>query len=245
MKWFSRSPVTFTLLGLVFLTFLMSMVRVPGLSEALALTPDGKPWTFLTYPLAPVFSGSSLFWLILSGVWMWMFGAQVEARNGWKGALLASVGFATLVGLCVFVGAKTLNTYFQLGGPFELGVGFAIVWGLQNRTAKINLFCVLPLSGLLFAGLSCLLLFFRMMDFHPALGLFTLPALGITYFVVQSQRSGAGGVRLDRAARNKAKNTRNILDAAADRQKEREERDKLRQLFERSLIEDPDEKNGS
>lgn len=242
MRQFSRSPVTYSLLGLIVLSFLLSMVRVPGLRE-LVLTEEGRPWAFLTYPFAPIYSGSALIFLIITALWLYSFGTQVEARNGWRGALWASVGFALVAGLCVFAGAKAVGSLLALAGPFAWGTGVGFVWGLQNRNAVVNLFCLIPVKGIAIAVLSVALFFFAMMDFHPALGLFTLPAFGLFYWWANSADGVSRGK--DRAARRKDVQTRNILDSAMDRQKEREERDKLRELFERSLIDDPECKDGS
>lgn len=239
MRQFSRSPVTYSLLGLIVLSFLLSMLRVPGL-EALILTESGRPWAFLTYPFAPIYSGSALFLLIITALWLYSFGTQVEARNGWRGALWASAGFALVAGLCVFTGAKALGTPLFLAGPFAWGTGVAFVWGLQNRNAVVNLFCLIPVKGNVIAILSLVLFFFAVMDFHPALGLFTLPAFGLFHWWAASATGSQGGK--DRSARRKEKQQRNILDLAHDKQKERQEKERLRKLFEASMIEDPDAK---
>jgi len=128
-----------------------------------------------------------------------------------------------------------------------------VMWGARNPKSLIMLYGILPLSGTVMAVLSGLSIFFSKGDRSLVYGLFAaLPALLAWFYAI-----GKLGVPFPSALRGSNSKSRKekkreqtefnkFIDSVRDRETEREEREKLRELFERSLIDDPDDntKNG-
>lgn len=239
-----RTPVTAGLIAIWLLGFLLASGGLRNLADPLLLREGSwsEPWRLLTYTLAPIHSGSGLFWLLLTCLWVYQFGMQLELQKGSRFVLVVLAGFSVGVGVFALLGAAVLQTPFALVGQMVAATGIAMTWGFLNPNSIINLFCVLPMKGLWFALLDAVLLFFMFTDFHPALALFSIPPMAALYYGTTKWNAYT---KSDKAVRKrKEQEQRNFLDSVAERQKARDEREKLRKLFERSLIEDPEERKG-
>jgi hypothetical protein len=79
------------------------------------------------------------------------------------------------------------------------------------------------------------------------LALFAVVPLGIAYLYAADKipfLPWGSARRASRGLVTRIKTDYQTIDKAFDRQKEREERERLRKLFEASLIEDPEDKRG-
>src|SRR5207247_8374959 len=77
-------PVTWAVLGANALTFAVAFVGGSGLLSLAFYAPEllQRPWTAFTYPLLGV---GGIFWLLLGGYVVWLFGGSLEGAWGWRG----------------------------------------------------------------------------------------------------------------------------------------------------------------
>jgi len=134
--------VTYTLLGLMALGFLVSLV-FPAALSAIAYIPAAtivQPWTMLTYPFAHV----SILSFLLNALIVFLLGRQAEQ-------MLGRAGFVTLFFISTLGGAVAM-LLFAPGGAL-LGTSPAI-WGffgvilIQARSQGSNVTALLVMLGL-------------------------------------------------------------------------------------------------
>lgn len=233
-----NQPVTMTVSGLMVVGFLVSffdVVSKTGFSSSLII---GKSWFpgIITYPwIQTSFIGAVLF-----TAWAFFATQRMEASQGWKTAALTWVSLVLGFGIA---GALSVN-YFglsALSGALVPLVALTVLDAARNPKMKVVFMFVLQLEMQWVALLSSLLVFFTTAtDSISAAALF-LTLYGLTWLV------GLGKVQLPQTKKRVSQRGRPIDDdryfeKVKQREIEREEKERLRALFERSLIEDPDEK---
>ncbi len=194
-------------------------------------------WKFVTYPL--VFERGAILSLLFSGLVAYWTANALTARLGavgtWKAWLLASA-----LGGVLWLMGGLLSGAVALFGPNLPLAAFLCLWAAWNKSAKVMLFMIIPVPAPLIAAVSVLgvLVSFGMQN--PLAGV--LPALvPVAYWLY-----GDGKLKLPgfatQAGRSDKRRTMNLqahVDEAKRREIEREERERLRRLFEASLEEDP------
>jgi membrane associated rhomboid family serine protease len=207
-----------------------------------------RPWTLLTYPFASAGDGGGLFFTLIMWLVLYMFGGAVERDAGPVRLLGLFLGGSVIAGLFIALGARIAGPAPVLMGP-ALGVACVIVaWAARNAEATILLFFILPLKGKYLAILTFALTFFAYGTGAPLIGLFAVVALALAWLWASGRlgvafAGGGGQSKRSRAERRaEERRHREFITSVKDREREREEKERLRRLFERSLIEDPDEK---
>lgn len=240
------NPVT---LGIIGLTCLMFVLAWLGLRSTLVYwlafdtaTLSAHPWTVLTYPFAQSGFGPSLFWFLLSMLWLFSFGSAVERDLGQRRFTFLWI-VATLLGaVALLLGAFLLKTGVGLSS-IMLPVSFiTVTWCGRNPNASIVLFGIVPLLGKYLAVLSVLLVLFAMGEGSPMMGILAAAPLAIAWLFGQNKLvfapyGGAktGGVYRPKSAAEKKREDERHFEFQEDirrKQKEREEKERLRKLLE-------------
>lgn len=249
----SGAPVTLALIGGLVATFLLAWFGLRNLfGPELALFAHEiapRAWTVLTYPFASMGDGTGLLWMLLTLFWLWWAGASLEREMG--SARFAACWLAATVagGLLAATGAVLAGTQFVLLGPMLPLSAITMMWGARNPEAKIMLMMIIPFKGSWLAALTAALVVFGYGTYHPMIGFFALIAPGLFWLWASNRlpflaysTGYRSGQRLSRGERiREERRHEEWMDSIAAKKKEREERERLRQLFERSLIKDPDE----
>lgn len=191
--------MTWALLGANALTFMIAFVGGGSLLGLAFYAPEflQRPWTAFTYPLLGL---TNIFWLLLGGYALWLFGGSLERAWGGRAYtifLLATSG-ATAAALWL---ASVL-----LGGGAVL-VGFAMplaavtmAWAAINPYERVLLYFALPLQA---RWLGILVAVFVVVSQSFPLGVFALAGCGVAVWYVRkgrylSFRSGPPRRRLER-----------------------------------------------
>jgi len=240
-----RAPVTLTLSGLVVAAALIAFFTRGASTVALAFSIEWlkQPWTILTYPFASqgllsVWSVISLFFLV---GWLIFTGAELERAYGSKTLALLWLAFTVLPALILYGAMLALGK-----GDFVLGTilplsALSVMWATRNRTMRVMLYGIIPLSGQILGWLVALIVLVTYGSTSPMLGLAAMLHLGLANLLADGKVPGVSLTAVNQAYKpSKAqieKEERELADVAR-RRAERAEKDRLRDLFERSGIED-------
>ncbi|MBV6458934.1 MAG: hypothetical protein HONBIEJF_02073 [Fimbriimonadaceae bacterium] len=227
---------------LLILGFLICWMS-PGTFEALALfTGDvsQQPWTVLTYQLANASILSIIF-----GVW-WLFGIgnSIEAELGKQRFLAFWTIMSVLAGVMVWVGSLLTGVPGMLWSAWVPLSALTVAWGTRNPNAQVTFMFILPLTGKWLAWLSAILVFFGT---TPQLAPFAALPLLLSYLFAANRLAFApwsGPSRIDAWEKRRDKRLLDLVDDSIERKKEREERERLRRLFEGSISDDDERKEG-
>jgi membrane associated rhomboid family serine protease len=236
----SGTPGTVVLVAAIVGCFVVTwLTQGKYFGEDLAFLPSvatSKPWTLILYPFASSVAG--FVGVLFSAWWLWGIGGSVERDLNTP----RYVGFffliALLGALAHWFGAVLMNSEQALFGSFLPIAAVTVVWGTRNPDAIIQFMMVIPIPGKWLAWISGLMVFFST---SPQLALFACTPLvlawafaadklPIPYRAVQRSRRVPGG--------RGAPTDPRYFDDVRKREKQREERERLRKLFESSLSDD-------
>ena len=117
-----------------------------------------------------------------------------------------------------------------------------VAWGVRNQTACVRLWAIIPITGKWIAILEAFLVLFVMGESAPLVGVFALVPLGVAWAYaangIPGLSFGPTTPRVSRAAKANERRDQSYYDDVFRRAKEREERERLRKLFEDSLEDD-------
>ena len=257
----SGAPVTLALIASFVGIFVISWLMKGTVAAPLAFLTDwSQPWGIVTYAWASSGDGQGLFWFLLEMYWLWWVGSAAEVQLGTKkyiGFFLASI---VLAGLFLYLGLMLVyprghipNSDIPLavgGGPGLAIAALTVAWGVRNPRDHIMLMFVIPVPGLILAWLTVALTLFGYGSMYgaPLVGLFAILHLGLVYLFATNRIPGVSfnkapiatsSVRPNEAFLKKTeKMDKSYYDDVKRREKEREERDRLRKLFEDSMKDD-------
>lgn len=235
----SGGPGTVGIVVAIVIGFLISFFTngqtlVPNLAF-LPFDAWARPWTFATFPYA--YGPRDLVAVLFLCLWLWGIGMSVERELGTP----RFVGFwftMTILGaLCLWIGSKITGQIQPLTGAFMPVSAVTVAWGTRNPTAEVRLMFVLPILGKWLAWLSVILVFFGT---SPQLAPFAAVPLGLAYLFAADKLAFLPWSAGKRAKRDKKadKKVYDLIDRAETRKKERDEKERLRKLFESSLSDD-------
>lgn len=241
MGWARRQQAPFTIGLIASLTAValwgwFTMSQNFGATVATSENAFSEPYRLLLYPWATQ-SLANLFFFVLFIYWLFWVGTEVEREMG-TGRFAAFWFLATLVlGLTVTAGGRALNVPTGIYGAWLPEAAVTVLWGARNRTAQVRLMLILPLNGMWLAVLAGAAAVAAVGAQHPVVGLFTAIPLGLTWAFGQNLLPIAvrpGQRRSDRVTvvRGGARYDDKYFDDVKAREKEREERERLRKLFE-------------
>lgn len=204
-----------------------------------------KPWTLVIYPWAgmPFASGLALMFFAFEMMWLYWVGTSVERDLGSLKFLLFWVVMTVLAGIFVWGGALSMNLPFALATPWLTISAVTVAWCTRNPTQTIMLYGIVPLAGRWLGWVTAITVILLMGNQAPALGAVAALHLAVAWVFAANRLPlvrYAHGV--DFQAPNKEEVTGRgkvvspeYFDEVRRREKDREERERLRRLFEGSL----------
>lgn len=243
------APVSVGIVVVLAVAFVVQWLafRTP-LAGLLAFNPStalAEPWTFLTYPLAASLTPFGLLSIVFAGLWLWGIGASVEREIGSRTFGIFWLLFTLLPAVMMLLGAILVGGQATILGPWIPLSAVTVVWGTRNPNTPITFMFVLPLTGRWLAWLAAgLILVGTPMQLVPfaAVPLILAWAYAANRLPIAYGKTAAPAKAANRTPmRGGQVYDKRYFDDVKRREQERQERERLRQLFERSLIEDPDD----
>jgi hypothetical protein len=245
----SAAPGTLALIATLLGTFVISWIMRGALVNPLQFWTDwSHPWGIVTYAWASTGDGTGLFWFLIELYWLWWVGSSSERDLGTQKYL--GFFFAATVAACLFlwVGLILVHPGVRLpilGGPGLAISALTVAWGFRNPRGTILLFAIIPVSGLLLAWLTIALTLFGYGSMYaaPLIGLFAILHLGLAYLFATNKFPGVAysrPVAPQGPLKASERQDKKYYDDVRRREQEREERERLRKLFESSMKDDSD-----
>ncbi len=233
------TPLTLGLLVSLAVAFVVSWIPDSPLVAMLAMFTDPaamRPWTFLTYPWAVPGDGNALFFFLLMGLWLWGIGGQIERSTNARTYVALWLGATVVHGLTYFLVAQGLKDHF-LAGPGLPVAFFAVYLGGRYPNQGVSFFGIIPMTMKIVAIVVAVLTFFGYGTGAPMLGLAAVAPLALAWGLGSRQwQLHPGRSRADvKFERKKEAEFDQFRDEVRRREIEREEKERLRRLFESSL----------
>ena len=248
IKWMRRQgvPGTITVGALLTIASLWFFFTNYKGMDQLVLNVDvvQRPWSVITYPFALMELGGPmvLVWSILALLWLFLVGGSVERDLGTKG-FVAIWFIATLLSAAAFyAGWMTLRSGSGLMGPFMPVATISIIWAVRNSETLFALL-FMPVKAKWIGAIVAAGVFFNYGQGLPLLGFFALIPLLIAFLYASDRIPGlryTKAVVRDKPTKAQIEREQRELAEISRRRVERMEKDRLKELFERSGIEDKD-----
>lgn len=246
------APVTVALVVLMAVGFLAGWMDTSGrlLVQTAFTTPTllSEPWRMLTYPYFT--DGRKFIGLVFLCLWLWGIGGAVERELGAKRYLGVWIAFSVLCALGLAIGAWIFNTFAVLSSGWTPVAALTVIWGTRNASAEVRLMFVLPITGRWMAWLAAGLVFFGATP--PQVAPFAAAPLFLAYLYAADKIAllpfgyggGLGGRSSSVSSGSRRMYRKEYYEDVKRREKTRAEKEKLRELFERSMIDDPEDRDG-
>lgn len=237
----AAAPANVGLVIALFLSYVvMWLAKSVVLFKLLAFIPSThQVWTVLTYPFASTGAGDAFICMLILVWWLWSIGNTVEKEMGTHRYLLFFFVCTALGAISMVVASVVLKSSAPLYGALIPVASITVAWGMANPNSQILMMMIVPMAGRWVALIAAGIVLFALGDGNPVVGVFgLLPLLFATavatnripfYLYSQSLSSRKNQNSIEN------KRARAIEDKVRNRKKEREERDRLRKLFESSI----------
>jgi hypothetical protein len=241
----SGRAATYTLIALLGLCFVLAWVtKSPIFVKEMWF--DGNwshPWTTLTYPFASTGTGGELIWVLFLLLWLYWIGSDLERELG-SARVIGIFLLSSLIGAVSVYAAWSLTHKFN--GPLLSSIipigALTVAWGTRNQNANIRLYAIIPITGKWIAIIEAALVLFVVGDGNPIAGIFALVPLAMACAYAANRipgfAFGKSAPKVSKAAKATERKDKSYYDDVHRRAKEREERERLRKLFESSLDDD-------
>lgn len=242
-----NAPVTlFLVFSLLATSLIFWGARLGGIENFLLGTDwPSQVWTVITYPWANMPYGDvlSLVFFFLTLYWMWFAGSEVERAYGNVKYLIVWFGSTLLGGLFLWLGAKLAGVPLVYGGFWLPVAAVTVCWCYVNPQGQIMLYGMIPINSRVLAIITAITLILVHGSRHPIIGFASaLHLIPVAIFA-------AGKISLpsikrtpkmeDRAYLKKSERMdKSYYDDVKKRETEREEKERLRKMFESSLNDD-------
>ncbi len=235
------TPVTLTIVILLVASSLLQMGHIAPMFEYFGFFGSAIPriWTLLTYP----FTGSlGVVGLVLIPAWLMGTGGDMERDHGFKGTILlwiiiALVSVAPFVILSLPVATSALPIAAQ-----------TVIWGTRHPNNTVMMMGFIPMKAKWVAWLAVVSNFLAFATFGVVPAIAGSISCGIAFLYATNRiprlpyalkgGSVAGPAPKKVQTRIAIKNEEEFYDEVYRRETEREERERLRKLFESSLEDD-------
>lgn len=196
------------------------------------------PWSVFTYAFAYPGAGASIFFFLINLLWLFWIGSAVEAITGKTGLLIHYSVAIIMHGALGFIAAAALPP-FALSGPFLAISWLTVLYAARAPEAQIMFWGLIPIK------LKWLAVFIAVIDImmsgspNPIHGLIVTSPLLLAWFYGRDMlpiRVGQSSGR--KRKRKETKDFDRFYSKVRDKSKEREERERLKKLFEDSLDDD-------
>lgn len=231
--WVRNTPGTVGVLAAMAVGLVATWAQPVAVIANFALASgDVRAWPYLTYPF--LVGAGELIFVLLVALWTWSMGSQLERQVGTR-TLLVLFGVATVVSGVVFaVAAQAIQPGRVAAGPTLPVAALTCAWAAKNRLARVSLFGVIPVPAAAVAVLAVLSVAYSYGFAAPLLGLVCCVPSVLAWFW------GAGVPRFARrdpetVGRGPAMGGKEFdayRERVRQREKERDEQERLRRLFE-------------
>lgn len=242
------APGTAGLIAAFLTSFILAWLFQDSFLPALALkTSQGfMPWTLFTYPFAISGLGGGIIWLLFACWWMWWIGTAVESEVGTPKFLALFFGLSAIAALFIMLGVALMPHMTQRLVSPSLGISaLTVIWGTRNPTSCVRLMGCIPVTGAIIAWLDVAITLFGYGAGAPLLGVFAILHLGLAYAYASNRLPflpyGKGSAT-HRYLRATEKRDASYFADVRRREQERQERERLRKLFEGGVGDDPGER---
>lgn len=226
-----------------FLALWMRLLPVEVANQLGFMTFDAwsKPWTFVTY----AFLSDSFIGVFFLCLWLWGVGGSVERELGTTRFLAVWFIFSILCAFGLWLGSVAFGTAAGMWGGWTPVAAITVIWGTRNPDLPVTLMFVLPITGRWLAWLSAALVFFGATP--PQLAPFAAAPLALAYFFAANRfpfLTYSGVPRRpkgENAAGARKVYRQEYYDEVKRREKAREEKERLRKLFEQSMVDDSEQ----
>lgn len=232
----SRAPVTVFIIGLAILIFMVNWASQGALlGIKLAFWPfifPADPYSVFTYP----FVGNGLIGLLFLGFWLWSIGSIVERDIGSSRFLAFWLSMTFFGAFFHFWGGWLTGNQTPMKGLWIPTAAVTVAWGTRYASAPLMFMFAIPMTGKWLAWLAVFLVFFE--SFSPVLGFFALMPLGLAYLYAGNKLPflkwssyrvyGRNSFSLNDFFQHAKRNVSKL-------KKERQEKKRLRKLYERSF----------
>ncbi|HJP82320.1 MAG TPA: hypothetical protein VJ835_02340 [Fimbriimonadaceae bacterium] len=256
-SWFRRqaAPITLAVLAsVIVMAFFWWFTAGRGMDSIILFTDwQDRPWTLFTYPWAeqPFVSGLAILSFVFLIMWVFWVGGTTERDLSpgkyiglWIAMILLPALFIVLLGPLV---AKAYGT----AGMWLPVAGITVVWCTRNPRQTIMLYGLIPLSGFWLGWVTVVSVVLLAGFGNPVLGLVSALHLPIAWAFASNRIPGMSYSRGAVFMSNRWSDKPNLkkserldksyFEDVKKREKEREERERLRKLFESSLQDDQKE----
>ncbi|OGR29771.1 MAG: hypothetical protein A2139_03705 [Desulfobacca sp. RBG_16_60_12] len=194
-----------------------------------------QPWGLVTYP----FAENGIVSLLFACLWLWGVGGVVEREEG---ALRFGAFWVAMSALCavgLWVGSLVTGVDALFISAWTPIAAVTVVWGTRNPETLVQLMLVLPIKGKWMAWLSVVLVFFGTrnlaLGYAPQLAPFAAAPLVLAWMfatkkLLATESSATGGK--SRFVRGAGFYSREYFDEVKRRERQREEKERLKKLFE-------------
>jgi membrane associated rhomboid family serine protease len=240
----NAAPVTTGLVVAIVACFVLMWMKIgPTIFGAMAfdtVTGLSRPWSFITYPFIGHVGPNAAIEVVFVCMWLWGIGGSVE--RDLKPAKYLGVWFifSVLCASALLIAALLLHIHGDLYGAWIPVSAITVIWGTRNPTATILLMFVIPIQGKWLAWLSAALVFFST---EPQLAPFAAAPLFLAYlFAANKIPFALYTAGYAPAAKKTERYNKSYYEEVRKREKEREDRDRLRKLFEDSVNDDKNDR---
>lgn len=240
----NAAPVTTAILVLMIAALVLYWVRLTAVLAPLGFISSpqltlARPWTFFTYWLVPDPGPYGLLSMLFGCLWLWSIGGTVERELGSLRFAIIWLVFAGLPAAFVLLGAAMLHVLVPIYSPWIPLSMITVMWGTRNPDVMVTFLFVLPLTGKWMAWLSvAFVLFGTPYEVAPFAA---IPAILAYYFAANKLPFVAyarGDSAYSGASKKWERYDKSYYEEVQRREKDREERDRLRKLFEGSMQDD-------
>jgi len=176
--------VTWGILGANALTFVVAFVSGVSWSGLAFYSPAFllMPWTAFTYPLL---AAGGVFWLLLGGYVLWLFGGSLERSWGWRDYIIFLLMVSGSTAVALWLASALLGRGAVLAGFGMPLAAITVAWAAINPSERVLLYFVLPLEA---RWLGILAAVFVVISFPFPLGVFALAGCGVAVWYVRQGR---------------------------------------------------------
>jgi hypothetical protein len=236
-----NAPVTIAVIAsLVATALLFWFTRGKSMQQfMIGWDSHARPWSFLTYAWMnePFGGGLSLMFFVFLLMWFYSFGTVVERDLGMRSYLVLWFVSTLVTGVFLWLGMQVLHVDGIFGGAYLPVSAVTMVWCARYPNTSIMLYGIVPVPGRWLAVIDVVIVVLLYGNGLPLLGVFAAAPLALAYLYGLGKLPFRYQARVEekQATRAQARYGEKYYDDVKKREQEREEKERLRKLFEGSL----------
>lgn len=193
-----------------------------------------KPWSVLTWPIA--FGGALGFMGVLFGaIWLYQVGHQVEQDLGSPKYAITMLSLTLAGAFCMLIGGFIFSANAPLFGAYPLIAAVTVMWATRNPNSIVTLI-IFPIKAKWLVWVSAGIVFFSTL---PQFAPFAAAPLALAWALADNRLPIRYGMPAPKTPtkqyRKHWREDEGFHDDVKRRETQREERERLRKLFEGSI----------